>query len=470
MQCGEEVRTCDPSLMRLPVILVLSLVQVLLTAPVFAQGINDEWVQRDQEINAEASGKLSEIHENYIYDLEKVETLKLDVEQRQQKLQELNARRESAREQVLAERKKLILASAEERERRMSVLAGQLAQEGVLFAVADEAAGETSAGVHKSDNSAVAFYDQNCKSCHFYKMDETGTYPSLWLAAQRLAKGDFVRVVKTTSPMKDLPAVEGAKKKKIRDVYDYILTWGDSPPWLAGEQQADDSADDKVPDAPAPVGPLPSAARATGGGAAPVAGAVNDPPPHLPTVPEGPAVAGEVRDTQFGNAQLQCNVSGDELEVRWIAPYRWRDGWIPPPQDVRAADNAWVMRLRARLELPVDGTYPDAPRPGWCTWTDGSLGNAAGKNRDIVIYARTDSPPFSSFVFTDNSVEIYDERPCCGANENAGHFTSDVVSAIHGVRLSGGSLRSTNRQVFALVRLIDSRWGLDGAPAFIVVD
>jgi len=458
--------------MRLPVILALFLVQVLLMAPVLAQGINDEWVQRDREISAEASGKLSKIHENYIYDLEKVETLKLDAEQRQQKLQELNARRESEREQVLAERKELILASAEERERRMSVLAGQLAQRGVLFTGGEKSADETSPGVYKSDNSAAAFYDQNCKSCHFYKMDESGTYPSLWMAVQRLSQSDFVRAVQTTSPMKDMPAVKDASKKEVRGVYDYILTWGDNPPWLAGGPQNDDPGADKIPDesAAAPAGPLPPAVRTSGGGPGPLAGTVNSPAAALPSTPGGPAVAGEVHDTQFGNAQLQCNVSGDELEVRWIAPYRSEDGWIPPPQDVQAADNAWVMRLRARLESPVDGAYPTEPRPGWCTWTDGSLGSAAGKNRDIVIYARMATPPFSSFVFKDGNADIYQHPPCCGVDERAGRFTLDVANAVHGVRLSDGRLIRGNGQVHTLVRMIDSRWGLEGAPAFIVDD
>jgi hypothetical protein len=128
------------------------------------------------------------------------------------------------------------------------------------------------------------------------------------------------------------------------------------------------------------------------------------------------------------------------------------------------------MRVRARLESPTDGAYPAEPRPGWCSWFGDSLGSAAGKGREIAIYARTDSPPFESFEFSSSGVAVYRQRDFSSTAANAARFTLDAVNAIWGTHLANGQRRQGDNMVYVYVRRIDSRWGVEGEPAFITVE
>ena len=270
--------------------------------------------------------------------------------------------------------------------------------------------------------------------------------------------------------MNTFDAINALSDAEVLAIRDYVRTQGDINTGVVAS--SDDPLKTPDPESPPPSGAQGATPTGTVGGI-PSGSPVVDPGSPLPA--GGPAGSDAVRDAQtesFGSADLTCNVTGN-VEVRWIAPLGWRAGWIPPGGTMQSPEStwgdAWMLRLRARLEDPATTDSGGHPAPGWCTFTDGSLGSVAGKSREIMIFAHTSSAPFEHYRFTTAGVEVH--RANASISDPGGSFAVEVIQAVHGLHMPAGN-RTTglNGDVHGHVKRIDDRWSESGEPAFLVIN
>ena len=346
-----------------------------------------------------------------------------------------------------------------------------------------EAAAGDEAPVAKSGATGYDLYWEHCETCH----SDPGTYTWRYDLYEAVVVDDAAyfldRVRNGPGNMPDIDAIQALSDAQIYSIRDYIRERGDyNTARAAAAESGDDSGDDSglpVPDGPAktpdsgqPPSPLPAPGAVVGGqGSRPPPG-VPSMTPDSPLAGQGPAGSAVVRDAQtesFGTASLSCNVS-QGVEARWIAPYSWRSGWIPPGGRMEGSgddwDGQWLLRFRARLEEPTDST--GSLQAGWCRFTTGSLGSVAGKGRDIVVFAHAPAASFEQFRFGDTGVSVVRADPS-RANRSS-RYAIDVVEAVYGVYLRAGGRQTGSGEVHGTVRRIDDRWGDEGAIAFLVVN
>lgn len=384
--------------------------------------------------------------------------------------QQLDEEHAANRAAQLAETQDLIDRVNEQRQATLNRLINRPASLGGVITPVESGAGGDDEGVPKSGSTGATNYDRHCDLCHGQPGLRTMPIDLYPVVVEDDADYFLYAVREGRGPMNTYDAINALTDAEVLAIRDFVREQGDINTGVVA------SGDDplKTPD--------PESPPTSDTGGAPPAGPVAGIPSGLPAVDtgsplpnEGPAGSDAVREAQtesFGSAYLTCNVTRD-VEVRWIAPLGWRAGWIPPGGTMQSPENtwgdAWMLRLRARLEDPATTNSGGNPAPGWCTFTDGSLGSVAGKSREIMIFAHTNSAPFEHYRFTNAGVEVH--RTNNSISDPGGSFAVEVIKAVHGLHMPAGN-RTTgvNGEVHGNVKRIDDRWSGSGEPAFLVIN
>ena len=322
-------------------------------------------------------------------------------------------------------------------------------------------------GVAKSGATGAKNYDDHCDLCHGVPGLRTMPYDLYPAVVEDDADYFLGRVRNGPGPMPEFDGIAALSDAEVLEIRDYVRREGDINTGVVPDPDAT-----KTPD---PTEPADTGATSNNN---PVAGVPSNLPPISPDSPlpeSGPAGSDAVRDAQtaaLGSAGLTCNLNGD-VDVRWIAPLAWSAGWIPPGADMQASESGWednwMVRVRARLEDPTTTDSGGHPDPGWCTFTNGSLGSVAGKSREIAIFAHTTSRVFEQFHFNTGAVDVW--RSNASPGDRGGSFAVDVVNTVHGLVMPAGNRsRNTNGEVHGHVKRIDDRWSGSGEPAFLVIN
>lgn len=325
--------------------------------------------------------------------------------------------------------------------------------------------GDDTAGVAKSGGTGEELYMEHCKLCH-------GEQPGMRYARFDLYEAVVVddaeyflnRVRNGPGPMPDIDDIDALTDGQVLSIRDFIRRAGDINTGVVVVDEPEKTPD---PDTGStPVGPV--AGTSVPPGLPPVT-------PDSPLPGTGPGSTDAARDAQtqsIGTAGLTCNISGS-VEVSWVAPLAWRAGWIPPGASMDESgepwETSWMLRLRARLEDPTETNSNGHPAPGWCAFTDGSLGSAAGKAREIVIFAHSQGTTFDQFQFAAGDVKVWRSNSTPGSR--GGRFALDVIRAVHGLYLPAGNYDAAGGgEVHGDVRRIDDRWSPNRDPSFLVID
>ena len=359
----------------------------------------------------------------------------------------------------------------EQRSTTLARLLNSPIKPGVLTFPEDEDGqpGEQPGQVSKSDATGEELYFEHCDLCHGSR---PGTRESRYDLYEAVVVDDAAyfldRVRNGPGSMPGIDEIQALSDGQIFLIRDFVRMAGDINTGVVVVDEPE-----KTPDPEAGSG----AGSTTNGPVAgtPVRSGLPPVTPGSPLPETGPGATEAAREAQnrsFGSADLTCNVRGD-VEVNWIAPFAWNAGWIPPGASMDESGQqwqvSWMLRLRARLEVPAESNSAGHPAPGWCTYTSGSLGSAAGKSREIVIFAHSPSNPFQDFQFQDGNVNVF--RSNVSSRDRGGRFATDVILAVHGVYIP-----ATNRymrgegEVHGHVKRIDDRWSPGGEPAFLVIN
>ncbi len=330
--------------------------------------------------------------------------------------------------------------------------------------------GASDGAVQKSADTPTGPEDQYkelCSSCHGSSPGTRQWPGDLYETVVDEDASFFLdRVRNGPGAMPRRPDIQALSDAQILAIRDYIRERGDIETGLV------EAPVEKTPDAEPEDSGAASVARggsSTPSGVPPIA-----PDSPLPggASPAGSDAARQAQADSLGTATLTCNLSSG-AKVSWLAPFSWKRGWIPPGATMSASEangqDSWMVRLTAKLEDSASTDSGGSPAPGWCTFTDGSLGNAAGPGRRITVFAHTVSQPFEQFEFDGYNIEVW--RSNTQPPDRGGKFALDVVWTVQGLRMpAGNQSKNSSGQVSAVIKRIDDRWADDGNVAFLVVD